>query len=293
MASVAEKFSNFCGNLKMKQGMVDVIRDRYHLITQRLNIEYYGKVDAVSHSLYVGSYGRGTDINVSDVDVIFWLPHEDFLRFNRYLYNGQSAMLSEVKDAIGKTYSTSKLRADGQVIQVTFADGVQFEVVPAFENEDSSFTYPDSNSRGSWKVTRPREEISEVIRKNATYNGNLRHLCWMIRAWKGTCNVPMGGLLIDTLAESFLSGWQYRDKSFWYYDWMTRDFFAYLSEVNDEQAFWYALGSNQRIYPRGPFSYKAKCAYNRAVEAIQYESKEYEWSANQKWKEIYGSKFTG
>ena len=36
-----------------------------------------------------------------------------------------------------------------------------------------------------------------------------------------------------------------------------------------------------------------ECAYNRAVEAIQYESKEYEWSANQKWKEIYGSKFTG
>ena len=42
MASVAEKFSNFCGNLKMKQGTVDAIRDRYHLITQRLNIEYYG-----------------------------------------------------------------------------------------------------------------------------------------------------------------------------------------------------------------------------------------------------------
>lgn len=293
MSRIAEKFQSFCNNLRMHSSVTDAIQLRYHYITRRLNIEYYGTEDDVSHSLYVGSYGRGTDIHVSDVDMIFWLPYDDYLRFNKYDGNGQSAMLAEVRTKLQKTYSTSHLRADGQVIQIAFDDGVQFEIVPAFENKDDSFTYPDSNDGGSWKVTRPREEIAAIISQDRDANYNLRRLCRMVRAWKDEKNVPMGGLLIDTLAADFMKSWAYRDKSYLYYDYMTRDFFLYLSKVNDEQAFWYAVGSNQLIYPRGPFSYKAKCAYNRALEALEYESKEYEWSANQKWKEIYGSKFTG
>ena len=119
----------------------------------------------------------------------------------------------------------------------------------------------------------------------------MRHLCRMVRAWKDTWNVPMGGLLIDTLAYRFLIDWKYRNNSFTYYDWLTRDFFEYLSKVDDQQSYWYAIGSNQLIFPRGNFSYKALRAYNLAVEAVAFEEKDSEWSANQKWREIYGTKF--
>jgi hypothetical protein len=60
---------------------------------------------------------------------------------------------------------------------------------------------------------------------NELTNYNLINLCRMTRAWRNKWNVPMGGLLIDTLANQFLINWQYKDKSYLYYDWMARDFF--------------------------------------------------------------------
>ena len=113
----------------------------------------------------------------------------------------------------------------------------------------------------------------------------------MARSWKDTWDVPIGGLLIDTLAHNFLKDWEHRDKSFTYYDWMTRDFFYYLKEQNKEQVYWYAPGSDQIIRRKGMFEYKALRCYNIALEGVQCESSNLNWSANQKWKEIYGSSF--
>ena len=113
----------------------------------------------------------------------------------------------------------------------------------------------------------------------------------MIRAWKEEHNVPMGGLLIDTFAYNFIKDWEYRDKSLTNYDWMTRDFFKYLSEVDDSQLYWRAVGSGQYIWRRGPFAQKALKAYNNALEALEYEEKDMQFSANNKWREIYGNRF--
>ena len=113
----------------------------------------------------------------------------------------------------------------------------------------------------------------------------------MIRAWKDKNNVPMGGLLVDTFAYRFLKDWNYNDKSYVYYDWMTRDFFKYLSEQDDDQTYWLAVGSGQYIYPKGKFIAKAKSTYNNALEALKYEEQKNELMSNYYWRLIYGSKF--
>jgi hypothetical protein len=172
-----------------------------------------------------------------------------------------------------------------------YADGVVFEVVPCFKLTDGSFWYPDTHNGGSWKITNPKPEINAINDLNNITNKNLKRLCRMIRAWKDYCNVPMGGLLIDTFAYRFLKDWKYNDKSYLYYDLMTRDFFKYLSEQNDNQSYWQAVGSNQYIYPKGKFAAKAKTAYNNALNAIKYEEQNNERIANYYWREIYGRKF--
>ena len=113
----------------------------------------------------------------------------------------------------------------------------------------------------------------------------------MARSWKDTWDVPMGGLLIDTLAYNFLKAWEYRDKSFTYYDWMTRDFFYYLKEQNEQQNYWYAPGSGQFVWRKGICEYKALRCYNIALEALKYENSGFNWSANQEWSKIYGNAF--
>jgi len=195
-----------------------------------------------------------------------------------------------------KTYSTSSIGADGQVVEVSFKDGITFQVVPVFSNTTGSFTFPDTNNGGKWRTTNPKPEILAIRTRNNECNGNLVRLSRMMRAWKRKWNVPIGGLLVDTLAYQFIQGWDYRTDSFFYYDFMCRDFFSFLMNQDLEQVFWKAPGSGQWVYAsKGQFQYKAKLCYNLAEEAIAHELAEpkREWSAKQKWREIFGTLFPG
>lgn len=289
--SVSENFSTFCSNLRMSSDTVSKIQQRYQKITKRINLDYWGNQSETAHSLYVGSYGRGTEIWTSDIDVIVQLPYEVYTRFNAYSSNGQSALLQEVKGVLQKTYSTSYIKGDGQVIGINFQDGINFEIVPAFINIHNSYTYPDSNDGGRWKITDPRKEIDAINERNYGSNKNLKRLCRMARAWKEKCNVPISGILIDTLAYKFIENWTYKDKSYLYYDFMSRDFFYYLKNIDISKSYWLAPGSNRFVYKLGSFQSKATIAYNNALEAISYEDNNKFYSARYKWREIYGAKF--
>jgi predicted nucleotidyltransferase len=289
--SVGDYFSTFCTNLRMSSDTVSTIQRRYQQITKRINIDYWNSTSETSNSLFVGSYGRGTEIWTSDIDMIVRLPFATYEKFNGYSSNGQSALLQEVKNVIQETYSTSHIKGDGQVIGINFTDGIDFEIVPAFINEDKSYTYPDSNGGGSWKTSDPRREIAAMNSRDVETNKNLKRMCRMTRAWKHKSNVPMSGILIDTLAYKFIENWQYKDKSYIYYDFMSRDFFKYLSEIDREKTFWHAPGSSRYVWKDGNFQNKAKEAYDKSLIAITFESENRNLSAKQKWREIYGTKF--
>lgn len=292
-ASVGNNFSSFLQNLTIQTGTRSTISTRYKAITKRLNIDFWDSFSDSAHSLYVGSYGRGTAIRgFSDLDMIMILPYSVYSQYNLYLGNGQSALLQAVRNSIQKTYSSTSVGGDGQVVVITFTDGICFEVVPAFENKDGvSFTYPDANDGGRWRVTNPRPEINAIATRDAACNGNLRGIAKMMRAWKSTWDVPMGGLLIDTLAYNFLGTYAYADKGTVYYDWMSRDFFKYMADQNREQSYWLAPGSNQYVWRKGLFEYKALRCYNISLEAIAAQNSGYEYTARSKWREIYGSAF--
>lgn len=289
---LSQWFNNFCSNITIQNG--GTISTRYKNITRRLNTDYWSTISETSHSLYVGSYGRNTAIQgFSDLDMIFQLPYSEYEKYNNYSGNGQSALLQAVKASIEETYSTTSIRGDGQVIVVPFKDGISFEIVPAFVNKDDSYTYPNANNGGSWKVTNPKPEISAIRTRNNDCNGNLIQLCRMMRSWKRKWEVPIGGLLVDTLAYQFIENWQYRDKSYTYYDYMCRDFFKWMADQDSDKEYWRSPGSAQYVYGKGLFQYKAKRCYNISLEAIEHETAEpkKEWSAKQKWREIFGTTF--
>jgi hypothetical protein len=225
--------------------------------------------------------------------MIFQLPYSVYEQYDAYTGNGQSALLQAVKTSIEKTYSKTNIRGDGQVIQVPFTDGVTFEVVPGFINKDDSYTYPDANSGGSWRTTDPRPEIAAIRTRNTDCNGNLVWLCRMMRAWKNKWDVPIGGLLIDTLAYQFMEDYVSRAKSYIYYDWICRDFFRFMADQDKEKEYWKAPGSGRYVYGKGLFQYKATRCYNISLEAIENETAtpKREWTAKQKWREIFGTSF--
>ena len=222
--------------------------------------------------------------------MIFELPAALYHQYDSHAGNGQSALLQAVRNSIRKTYSASDVGADGQVILVSFL-GMTFEIVPVFLNTAGSYTFPDSNGGGKWNVTNPRPEIAAIRDRNVTCNFNLIPLCRMMRVWKREWSVPIGGLLIDTLAYQFIGSWYHRDKSFLYYDFMCRDFFEYMAKQDQNQMHWKAPGSGQYVYTKGLFQYKAKRCFNLSLDAIACESNGREWSAKQRWREIFGTTF--
>ena len=49
---VHDWFNSFCNNVRMDKDDLDTIHKRYHMITKRINMHYYGSDSDVSHSLY-------------------------------------------------------------------------------------------------------------------------------------------------------------------------------------------------------------------------------------------------
>ena len=116
-------------------------------ITKKINKRYYNSDDDYHHRLFVWSVDRNTSTNkVSDYD-FYILSWDVYHRFDNYSGNGQSGLLQKVKECIKKRYPRTKISADGQVIDVSFDDGL-IEIVPGFENEDESFQYADTNDGG-------------------------------------------------------------------------------------------------------------------------------------------------
>lgn len=280
---VSETFKSFIENLSVDNA--DTISLRYEEITACLNKKFRDTESRLANRLQVGSYGRWTAIRgVSDLDMLYIMPAN---KWGDYKDGNQSKLLTDTKDAIKARYPSTEVRVDRLVVCVLYKD-FHVEVQPVFEQADGSFKYPDSYGGGSWKITKPREEIVAMSEVNVNKNRNLRRLCKMARAWKNKHGVGMGGLLIDTLAHNFLlSTTAYDDKSYLYYDWLSRDFFKYLSEL-PAQDYYAALGSGQRVKVKQKFQGKAKKAYNLSLKAIEAEE---EVGANDKWKKIYGRPF--
>lgn len=281
-------FKEFVENLTIENN--DSIENRFATITKRLNTDFHNIDSSSDNGLYIGSYGRNTAIDgISDLDLIFVLPDDLYSQYNNRVGNKQKDLLQDVKNSIQKTYSQSIVRGDGQVVVVEFTNDY-IEVCPAFQELDGSFTYPDSNNGGSWKRTDPLPEAEIIESHDLTYNGNLINLCRIVRAWKNKCGVVINGLLIDTFVFNFfIENPEYKDCLFSEYSDLLREFFHYLKEINTDRKYWYAPGSNQKVYKKNSnFKSKAKKAHKNIEEAI---SKDSNATVYEIWRKVFGKYF--
>lgn len=289
---VYDEFYNFRNKYNIGTDLISSIGQRYKRITTRLNTDFWATESNSAHSLYVGSYGRDTAARgISDLDIGFQLPYSDYVKYAAYQGNGQSALLQAVKNSLLNTYGSSKVGGDGQVVVISFTDGITFEVLPYFTNKDASWTFADSNGGGTWRQCNPRAEIDAVQTRNTNANGNLKALCRMMRVWKDHNGVPMTGALIDALAYQFIETWEYRDKSYGFHDYLARDFLKYLYDLDREKTYWRMPGSGSYVYKTGVFWAKALTDYNIAVDACNMQADEKAAQRRAKWRSVFGPTF--
>lgn len=191
-----------------------LISTRYKRITRAINLTFWNTDSETQHSFYVGSYGRGTAIDSSDLDVLVELPDYEFIHFSRLTGNGQSRLLQVVKNSILTTYSQTDIRGDGQVVVVQFSDGMKFEILPAFKSipylgSNSIYRYPDTHMGGNWMSTNPKAEQDAMREKNRITNGLLYDTCKHIRFIRDRyfSRYHLSGILIDSFVYEIISGW--------------------------------------------------------------------------------------
>lgn len=197
----------------------DIAR-RYRVVTKAINIEYWNINSEVMHSIYVGSYGRGTAISTSDIDILVELPKTEFDKFDSSMGNGQSRLLQSIRQSIKKAYPRSDIRADGQVVKINFHDGIKFEILPAFKNVslwDTSqiYTYPNSNKGGKWETTNPKSEQDAMnIKNNLSHsNGLFYATCRHMRYIRDTyfTSYHLSGIVIDSFVNTAMGNWKYTE----------------------------------------------------------------------------------
>ena len=263
--SLRGDFKDFCKSIQLdNRSDMESTTGR---IAKKLNEYYYDLSDnSTSHMYIVGSVGRRTAIKGScDLDILFDLPSSVYYRFDQYSENGQSALIQEVKSVVQEIYPKTDIRGDGQVVVINF-NKYTVELVPGFRTNKGSFIYPDTHDGGSWKTTDPLPERDECSSANQKSRGIFYDFCHILRAWKNNIGLSMNGLLIDTLVyDHFKDNSFYSNKGYDDYLSILINVFAYLKDQQPDREFWYAVGSNQKVYntDKSAFASKAKSAYNK------------------------------
>ena len=293
MTDVNSLFRRFEATLRMSPNTVDSVRQRYRRITWRLNQDFWNINSDTEHSWYAGSYGRGTAISTSDIDILVELPSDLYKRYwtqSLVGQNGPSRLLQTVKNSLQQTYPATRLRGDGQVVVVEFSDGVRFEVVPVFSESYQTLIYPDTHNGGRWLQMKPALESHAFTELSRMKPGGLKKFCRMLRAFNKKYRSPLSGQAIDAMA------YEYWDFSSWseklpytYFDWHVRDFFAYWKNEFSRGGVVLAPGSQRHIQVSDLATNIElfNTFHDIAQSAIKYENQ----GNTEFWRLIFGEKF--
>lgn len=285
-AGVRARFRQFHGNLLLTEDQVADGSTKHRGVRRSLNAHYYGSSSETANSFLVGSWGKDTCVRPPrDVDIFFVLPVSVYYRFETYSGNKQSALLQEVKQVLEQTYPTTTMRGDGQVVVVRF-DKINVEVVPAFATDTGRYLICDTNAGGRHEEADPETEKNHIATVHTLNNYNLRPIIRMLKAWQAHCNVPLKSFCIELAATDFIQQSPWREKEFFYYDWIMRDFFLYLYSKANQHVF--VPGTYEPIFLGDEWQSRAESVYNHALKACEYEHIDWIVLAGEEWRNIFG-----
>lgn len=286
---VTKRFIAFMDNLALTDAQVADGITKFKGVVKTLNQAYWNSDSETEHAFYIGSWAKKTRIRPPrDVDLYFVLPIDVYNRFEQYKVNKQSALLQEVKGKLLASYPLSNIKGDGPVVLAGFWT-FNVEIVPAFvcDANDRSYYVCDTKDGGKYKTTKPLHEVDAIEWADQRNNSNVRRLVQMLKCWQAYCSVPLKSFYLELIATDFLDQWAYKDRSYFYYDWMCRDFFAWL--ITKANSFLIAPGTYEIMWIGDVWKSKAESAYNRTVKACEHEYYGREGDAGDEWQKVFGT----
>lgn len=284
---VTKRFTRFIDNLALTESQYADGITKFKGVVKTLNQAYWNSDSETEHAFFIGSWAKRTQIRPPrDVDLYFLLPIDVYNRFEQYRGNKQSALLQEVKGKLLASYPLSDIKGDGPVVLAGFWT-FNVEIVPAFmyDAKDRSYYVCDTKEGGRYKTTKPLHEI-DAIDYSDYRNKNVRRLVRMLKCWQAYCAVPLKSFYLELLAIEFLDQWAHNDGSYFYYDWIFRDFFSWL--ITKANSFVIVPGTYDVMSIGDAWKSKAEWAYKCALKACDHEYNNREGDAGGEWQKIFG-----
>jgi hypothetical protein len=284
--TVSARFSALLENIKLTSAQVSDGETKHKNVRGCLNAHYYSSSSETANSRLIGSWGKSTRVRPPrDVDVLFELPVEVYNRYQQRTGNRQSQLLQEVRDVVRKRFSNTEIKGDGPAVVIPF-QSFKVELVPAIKLTNGQYWICITKDGGSYKTFDPSAEIEHVKQSDDRSKGNTRALIRMAKIWQTYCSVPIKSFHLELLAVNFLAQWQYFDNSTVYYDWMVRDYFAYIKEKDWTSL--YVPGTREQMVLNNAWKSRAQSAYDRSVKACENDVGGYHYLAGEEWQKIFG-----
>lgn len=271
--AIQEQFEKFYENIKLTQNQREDAKRKYDGVCEKLHSYYYPNTTYNGDTRFlIGSYGKKTHIRPArDIDVIFIMPPEKFTQYDDNSSNCQSQLLQEIKSILEEKYPSTPIKAFGKVVVLEFADPQHnVEVQPAWENQNGTFTIPNSENGGDWEIADPRSEIKR-IQDSESQTGTTKALIRMVKKWTELCSVQVKSYSIENNVLVFLSSNGSPNE----YASRVRDFFSYFYNSSSD--------TNLRSH--------LNTAFSRAAKACDFESEQKLDKAAEEWKRIFGDDF--
>jgi Second Messenger Oligonucleotide or Dinucleotide Synthetase domain len=285
---VHRRFQRFYSDLLLTPDQTQDGMTKQLGVRQKLEQVYYGQSSEAPPGFLVGSWGKSTQVRPPrDLDLFFILPPDVFTRFDGRAGNKQSALLQEVKEALQDKYVQSDLRGDGQVVLIAF-NTIDVEIIPVFAIANNQFVMPDANGGGRWKIVDPLAQIALIHATDQQTSGNTRALARMMKQWTRHYNVPIKSFIIELLVTYFMKQYHNSDKSFFWYDWMVRDFLSYLCGLRNGTLT--LPGTGDVIQVGDDWGAKAQSSLTIALSACDMEYNDWTILAGEEWQKIFGTR---
>lgn len=284
---VVPRFTEFLSNIELTPIQIADGVTKYRGVISCLNWAYYGHGSETDNAFLIGSWAKGTRVRPPrDVDLYFLLPTSVYQRFESYRDSRQSALLQEVKGKLLSKYSNSNIKGDGPIVWAAF-ESFNIEVAPAFAlTEQNAYFVCDTKNGGTYKRTRPWDESAAIEAADRRNAYNVRPLIRMLKVWQNWCSVPIKSFHLELLAIDYLDQCAWRSQSYFYYDWICRDFFSWM--IRKANTYVTAPGTLDLLWLGDDWKTKAESAYKRASLACDFEMSGAMLQAGDAWQMIFG-----
>jgi hypothetical protein len=262
-----------------------------------LTSHYYGGSQSVTDTTsLIGSAVKNSGISpIGDIDVVFPMPVGTQARYDGYSYNGQSALLQDVRSVLGNRYPGTTIKGDGPVVVVDFSTGAAVEVVPIVLHTRRDIvritgSVPVTRSSGQWESVDYGAQFDRFASLDQARSQQLSRLMKYMKAWRRAHFAVLKTIVIELMAIEFFKSWDTscsRTDHIWD-DWLVRDFLAYM--VRNQDTTYYLAGSGMKPFQSGyGWRTDASKAAENATEACQHDadSSLYRYY----WREVFGSAF--